>query len=68
MNAVMQRGSSIALAYRTLQISETCDRYSSALSDENEEVTAWLERFTENKRIWGFGLYFLYLRNVQGCG
>jgi putative transposase len=23
---------------------------------------------TENKRTWGFGLCFLYLRNVQGYG
>jgi putative transposase len=38
------------------------------LSDENEEIADWLERLTENKRAWGFGLCFLYLRNVQGYG
>jgi putative transposase len=38
------------------------------LSDENDEIADWLERLTENKRTWGFGLCFLYLRNVQGCG
>jgi putative transposase len=27
-----------------------------------------LERLTANKRNWGFGLCFLYLRNVQGYG
>ena len=68
MNAVMQRGTSIALACRTFQISETCYRYSPVLSDENEEIADWLERLTENKRTWGFGLCFLYLRNVQGYG
>ena len=68
MNAVMRRGTSIALACRTFQISETCYRYSPVLSDENEEIAAWLERLTENKRTWGFGLCFLYLRNVQGYG
>jgi putative transposase len=68
MNAVMQRGTSIALACRTFQISETCYRYSPVLSDENEEIADWLERLTENKRSWGFGLCFLYLRNVQGYG
>lgn len=68
MNAVMHRGISIALACRTFQISETCYRYSPVLSDENEEIADWLERLTENKRNWGFGLCFLYLRNVQGYG
>lgn len=38
------------------------------LSDENEEIADWLERLTANKRNWGFGLCFLYLRNVQGYG
>ena len=64
----MLRGNSIALACRTFQISETCYRYSPVLSDENEEIAAWLERLTENKRTWGFGLCFLYLRNLQGYG
>jgi len=58
MNAVMERGTSIALACRTFQISETCYRYSPILSDENEEIADWLERLTENKRTWGFGLCF----------
>ena len=68
INAVMQRDASIALACRTFQISETCYRYSPVLSDENEEISDWLEGLTENKRTWGFGLCFLYLRNVQGYG
>ena len=68
MDAVVQRGTSIALACRTFQISETCYRYSPVLSDETEEISDWLERLAENKRTWGFGLCFLYLRNVQGYG
>ena len=68
INAVAQHGVSIALACRTFQISETCYRYSPVLSDENEEIADWLERLTANKRNWGFGLCFLYLRNVQGYG
>lgn len=68
MNAVAQYGISIALACRAFQISETCYRYSPVLSDENEEIADWLERLTTNKRSWGFGLCFLYLRNVQGYG
>lgn len=68
MNAVARHGVSIALACRTFGISETCYRYSPTLSDENEEIADWLERLTANKRNWGFGLCFLYLRNVQGYG
>ena len=68
MNAVMQRGTSIALACRTFQSSETCYRYSPILSDENDEIADWLERLTEKKRTWGFGLCFLHLRNLQGYG
>jgi len=68
MNAVAQHGASIALACRAFQISETCYRYSPVLKDANEEIADWLERLTTNKRTWGFGLCFLYLRNVQGYG
>jgi putative transposase len=67
-DAFIQRGASIALACRTFQISETCYHYSPVLSDGNEEIADWLERLTENKRTWGFGLCFLYLRYVQGYG
>ena len=68
MNAVAQNGVSIALACRAFEISETCYRYSPILNDENEDIADWLERLTENKRSWGFGLCFLYLRNAQGYG
>ena len=68
MNAVTRHEVSIALSCRTFEISETCYRYSPVLSDENEEIADWLERLTANKRSWGFGLCFLYLRNVQGYG
>jgi hypothetical protein len=53
MNSVMQRGTSIALACRTFQISETCYRYSPVLSDENEEIADWLERLCEiSSGVW----------------
>jgi len=38
------------------------------LSEENERVADWLIRLTANQRNWGFGLCFLYLRNVKGLG
>ena len=39
---------------------------SATLNGENEGIADWLERLTTNKRTCGFGLCFLYLRNVQG--
>jgi len=68
MNAAARHGVSIALACRAFEISQTCYRYSPVMSNENEEIADWLERLTANKRNWGFGLCFLYLRNVQGYG
>jgi len=69
VKAVTNRGVSIALACRTFSISsECCYRYERKLSDENAEIADWLVRLTSNRRIWGFGLCFLYLRNVKGYG
>ena len=64
--AVAGRGVSIALAYRTFGVSETCYRYSPQLSDENEQIADLLVGLTNAKKTWGFGLCFLYLRNIQG--
>ena len=65
-NAVAKHGVSIALACRAFAISQTCCRYERKLSDENAEIADWLVRLTSNRRLWGFGLCFLYLRNVKG--
>ena len=65
-NAVLQRGVSIALACRTFGVSETCYRYRPEQNEENQEIADWLERLTRTHRTWGFGLCFLYLRNVKG--
>lgn len=61
-----RRGISIALACRTFGVSETCYRYTPKLTNENEEIADLLVGLTNAKRSWGFGLCFLYLRNVQG--
>lgn len=58
VNAVVQRGVSIALACRTFSISESCYRYERMLSDENAEIAEWLVKLTSNRRAWGFGLCF----------
>lgn len=64
--AIKQRKISIRLACQAVGISETCYRYTSRLSDENQTVANWLLRLTDNHRTWGFGLCFLFLRNVKG--
>ena len=49
-------------------ISETCYRYEAKLQTENDEIADWLIRLTDNNRNWGFGLCFLYLRNIKNFG
>jgi putative transposase len=63
--AVAQHGVSIALACRTFGISETCYRYQPLLNAENERIADLLVGLTQARRNWGFGLCFLYLRNVK---
>ena len=64
--AVEQRKISIRLACQAFGISETCYRYQAKRSDENAEIADWLVGLTQAYRSWGFGLCFLYLRNVKG--
>ena len=66
--AVQERGVCIRLACSAFGISETCYRYVSKHDPENAVIADWLLRLTENNRNWGFGLCFLYLRNVKGFG
>jgi len=64
--AVEGRDISIRLACEALFISQNCYRYKPKLSDENAEIADWLVRLTHNQKNWGFGLCFLFLRNVKG--
>jgi putative transposase len=66
IKAVNDYGLSIRSACATFGISESCYRYERRLSSENDEIADWLIRLTANQRNWGFGLCFLYLRNVKG--
>lgn len=61
-----QKSVSIRMVCELFSISETCYRYQPRLSDENTLIGDWLIRLTHNQRNWGFGLCFLYLRNVKG--
>ena len=63
--AVHEFGLSISKACRYFSISETCYRYQPKLSNDNALIADWLLRLTTANRRWGFGLCFLYLRNVQ---
>ena len=57
---------SIRLICSVFGISESCYHYQAKLSTENAEIADWLLRLTTANRRWGFGLCFLYLRNVKG--
>jgi len=56
----------IRLACEAFRLSQACYRYKAKGDAENEEIARWLLRLTDNHRTWGFGLCFLYLRNVKG--
>jgi putative transposase len=66
VTAAAKRGVGIALACRAFGVSESCYRYSPKLGGENNEVADLLIGLTNARKTWGFGLCFLYLRNVQG--
>ena len=64
--AVTERSATIKLACQAFGISQTCYRYKAKLDAENVLIADWLVRLTNNQRNWGFGLCFLYLRNLKG--
>lgn len=64
--AVRDKAVSIRRACQLFSVSETCYRYQARLSSDNALIADWLLRLTYTHRKWGFGLCFLYLRNVQG--
>lgn len=57
---------SIRLVCSALGLSASGYRYQSKLSTENAEIADWLLCLTDTHRTWGFGLCYLYLRNVKG--
>ena len=66
--AVDSRQLNIRQACEAFCISRTCFSYSPKLADENVLIADWLVRLTHNQKSWGFGLCFLFLRNVKGYG
>ena len=65
---VANKDITVRLACEITCISEACYRYQAKLSSENAEIADWLIRLTDNHRNWGFGLCYLYLRNLKGFG
>jgi putative transposase len=63
---VKDRAVTIRRACWLFSISQTCYRYQPKLSDENAWIADWLLRLAYTHRTWGFGLCFLWLRNVKG--
>jgi len=59
---------SIRISCNAFGISETCYRYQAKLSTENAEIADWLLRLSTTHKRWGFGLCFLYLRNIKHFG
>src|SRR3546814_6188380 len=64
--AVAQFKVSIRLACVAFGISESGNRYQAKHAEENDVIADWLIRLTTAQRNWGFGLCFLYLRNIKG--
>lgn len=64
--AVISKGISVQKACQWMGISETCYRYDKKLSKENQRIAAYLLSLTTSQRNWGFGLCYLYLRNIKG--
>ena len=66
--SVTKKGISVRLACKAHGISESCYRHQSLCADENARIAQKLQELCANEPNWGFGLCFLYLRNVEGQG
>jgi putative transposase len=66
--AVRDQKLSIRKVCKYFNVSQGCYRYRRKLALENDRIGDWLLRITSSQRNWGFGLCFLYLRNVKGFG
>lgn len=64
--SIQQFGISIRMACEIFGISQSGYYYRAKHSGENDVIADWLIRLTTAQRNWGFGLCFLYLRNIKG--
>lgn len=58
----------IRLASAVLSVSEYAYHYDSKQNAENGQIADSLVRLADKHRNWGFGLCYLYLRNIKGFG
>lgn len=65
---VSQERLNIRQACEAFDVSECCYRYERKLLSDNARIAELLLGLTQSQRNWGFGLCFLYLRNVKGHG
>jgi putative transposase len=63
--AVKDKAIPIRLACAIFSVSETCYGYEAKHNAEKELIANWLIQLSDNNRSWGFGLCYLYLRNVK---
>lgn len=66
--AVNEKKLSIRQACNVYSVSDCCFRYERKLSDDNARIANLLLGLSQSQRNWGFGLCFLYLRNVKNYG
>ena len=66
--AVRREQLSIRQACTAFSVSARCYRYVRKLPDDNARIADLLLGLSQSQRNWGFGLCFLYLRNVKGHG
>ena len=66
LTAVQLGKTSILHACRIFGLSQRCYRYQPISDQDNHAIADWLIGLTQTHRDWGFGLCFLYLRNVKG--
>lgn len=64
--SVLSSGLSIRQACVAFRVSACCYRYKRKLSSDNDKIAHLLLGLAQSQRNWGFGLCFLYLRNVKG--
>lgn len=64
--SVASRGISIRLACELFCVSQTCYRYDARRNIENEAIANRLLQHASHNQKRGFGLCYLYLRNVKG--
>jgi putative transposase len=58
-------GLSVRLVCEIFSLSKTAYYHQPKHDHENEEIAEWLLRLTTAHKRWGFGLCFLYLRNIK---